>query len=224
MMTTKREQVLAMLAGEMPDVLPYFDDFWRETRARYQQERRTDSFHDVLNQLGIFIHGTGGLLADAEPGKHTVVSESAECETYVDGNGNTWRRWKDRSGTPEHAAFAVTTQSEWEREIKPKLQSVDKKRYNLENYRDERERARRHGYACYHSARVLISNDCNKVEAELQRVLTPVREGKCRYILHSDHSIPPEVEYGTMEFFFKRGTEIFQKADRCRVSGVGCQG
>jgi uroporphyrinogen decarboxylase len=338
--------------------LPYYDDFWRETRTRYQQEKRIDSFQDVLDQLGIFIHGTGGLLFEAEPGKHGMVSETDDSETYVDGNGNTWRKWKGRSGTPEHVAFAVTTQSDWERAIKPRLLSVDKRRYNVENYREERERALRKGYVFYHSlagpfelmhqllghesllvatalepewvkdmvntyvdllimhmdalyadaglpdfflpaedlgfkehpfvspamyeellqpghrklfgyahdrglkvmvhscgyvaplvaglveagmdclqamefkagmdiaplasafgdrisfcgnvdARVLISNDRNGIEAELQRVLAPIREGKCRYILHSDHSIPPEVEYDTMEFFFKRGQEIY---------------
>jgi len=56
--------------------------------------------------------------------------------------------------------------------------------------------------------RCLISNDRDRIEAELQAKIPPIVETGCGYILHSDHSIPPEVEHETMHFFFERGREI----------------
>ena len=57
-------------------------------------------------------------------------------------------------------------------------------------------------------ARVLISNDRAKIDAELQAKIPPVLERGCGYILHSDHSEPPEVDYETMVYFLERGRGI----------------
>jgi len=56
--------------------------------------------------------------------------------------------------------------------------------------------------------RTLISNDLDRIEEELQRKIPPILENGGGYILHSDHSEPPEVEYATMRFFVDRGREI----------------
>ena len=57
-------------------------------------------------------------------------------------------------------------------------------------------------------ARVLISNDRTRIDAELLRKILPVVDNGGSYILHSDHSEPPEVDYETMQYFIKRGREI----------------
>lgn len=56
--------------------------------------------------------------------------------------------------------------------------------------------------------RVLINNDRDAIEEELQKKLVPVLQGGGSYILHSDHSEPPEVNFETMKFFVERGREI----------------
>ena len=56
--------------------------------------------------------------------------------------------------------------------------------------------------------RTLISNDFAKIDEELQKKIPPVIEGGGGYILHSDHSEPPEINYETMWYFIKRGREI----------------
>jgi len=55
--------------------------------------------------------------------------------------------------------------------------------------------------------RVLIANDLDAIEAELQRKL-PVAAKGSGYILHSDHSIPDQVEYSTYKYFLDRGREM----------------
>ena len=60
--------------------------------------------------------------------------------------------------------------------------------------------------------RTLTSNDRTKIDRELEEKMLPVVKGGGSYILHSDHSEPPEVNYETMSYFFKKGREIAAKA------------
>lgn len=61
-------------------------------------------------------------------------------------------------------------------------------------------------------SRVLIANDKAAIDMELQAKIPPVIAGGGGYILHSDHSEPPEVNHDTMLYFLRRGREIAQKA------------
>ena len=55
--------------------------------------------------------------------------------------------------------------------------------------------------------RVLETNDCRAVEAELLKKLPGVMDGS-GYVLQVDHSVSPLVEYATYKFFVERGLEI----------------
>ncbi len=55
--------------------------------------------------------------------------------------------------------------------------------------------------------RTMVANDRKAIEAELQSKLPIVMKGS-GYILHSDHSIPNQVEYETYKFFHDRGLEL----------------
>jgi uroporphyrinogen decarboxylase len=57
-------------------------------------------------------------------------------------------------------------------------------------------------------ARALVANDREWIEREMQRKIPPIINGGGGYILRSDHSIPPQVDYETLKFFFQRGREI----------------
>jgi uroporphyrinogen decarboxylase len=56
--------------------------------------------------------------------------------------------------------------------------------------------------------RVLISNDHARINEELLNKIPPVVNNGGGYILHSDHSEPPDVDYETMWYFIRRGREI----------------
>ncbi len=61
-------------------------------------------------------------------------------------------------------------------------------------------------------ARALISNDKATIDAELTRKIPPVIKGGGGYILHSDHSEPPDIEYDTIWYFLNRGREVAREA------------
>jgi uroporphyrinogen decarboxylase len=56
--------------------------------------------------------------------------------------------------------------------------------------------------------RCLISNDRARIDEEMDRKILPVVTGGGGYILHSDHSEPPEVDYETMRYFVERGRTL----------------
>ncbi|MEN6547333.1 MAG: uroporphyrinogen decarboxylase family protein [Armatimonadia bacterium] len=56
--------------------------------------------------------------------------------------------------------------------------------------------------------RCLISNDFKQIDEEMDRKILPVVKGGGGYILHSDHSEPPEINYETMKYFVERGRTL----------------
>lgn len=60
--------------------------------------------------------------------------------------------------------------------------------------------------------RTLISNDFAQINEELEKKITPVVAGGGGYILHTDHSEPPTINYETMRYFIDRGREVAKAA------------
>ncbi len=56
--------------------------------------------------------------------------------------------------------------------------------------------------------RTLISNDRAAIDREMDAKILPVVTAGGGYILHSDHSEPPEVDYETMRYFVDRGRTL----------------
>ena len=56
--------------------------------------------------------------------------------------------------------------------------------------------------------RTLISNDYSKIDEELQKKIPPVVGEGGSYILHTDHSEPPDVDYETEKYFVEKGIDV----------------
>jgi len=56
--------------------------------------------------------------------------------------------------------------------------------------------------------REIIPNDRNRIDAELKKKILPLMAAKTPYILSSDHSTPPDVDYETFLYFRDRGLEL----------------
>ena len=59
--------------------------------------------------------------------------------------------------------------------------------------------------------RIVASNDKAAIDEELNRKIKPVLEMGSGYILHSDHSIPPDVEYDSLRYFLDHGRKITER-------------
>jgi len=55
--------------------------------------------------------------------------------------------------------------------------------------------------------RVLEENDTEKLDAFLKQMLPEAIKGS-GYMLHTDHSIPPSVDYQTYKYFVEKGLEL----------------
>lgn len=55
-------------------------------------------------------------------------------------------------------------------------------------------------------------NDRNRIDQMLESVLRPLVDMGASYIIHSDHSIPPEVDLDTLRYFEERAKEMSTKA------------
>ena len=80
----------------------------------------------------------------------------------------------------EHVDFTAKERDAWERLIRPHLLDVNRRRIPFEKYRETRALAAKEVRAFTWSG----------------------------FIVHSDHSIPPEVDHDTLEYFFQRGSSV----------------
>ena len=60
--------------------------------------------------------------------------------------------------------------------------------------------------------REIISNDRVRIDAELRKKILPLMKSRTPYILGSDHSTPPDVNYDTFIYFRDRGLELARYA------------
>ena len=59
--------------------------------------------------------------------------------------------------------------------------------------------------------RVVASNDRAAIDEEIEKKIKPVLDMGSSFIVHSDHSIPPDVEHDTLKYFFERASTITER-------------
>jgi len=65
--------------------------------------------------------------------------------------------------------------------------------------------------------RELISNDTARVDAEMDRKIPALLDMGCGYILHTDHSVPSEVNYESMKHWYEKGRSYRAKSGAQRA-------
>lgn len=138
---TPRERVFNLLHRKGVDRAAFHDHLWPETSRRWkdeghfdpQGESGWDQFEMEIQTCGCF-----NVVANMDF-KDVVVEEDAETVLTRNGNGALLRRWKSKSGTPEHVDFLVKDRQGWEEHIKSFLKP-ERRRINFEAYRTGRTR------------------------------------------------------------------------------------
>ena len=94
-----------------------FEHYWDDTQAEWERQGlppKTDLVeyfdYDIVPVQGSWFN-TGALV-----GQYRIIEETDETYVAVNEWGAAMREWKDKSGTPEHVGFDMTTEEKW-REI-----------------------------------------------------------------------------------------------------------
>jgi uroporphyrinogen decarboxylase len=102
---------------------------------------------DPVDHFGFDVCGVGGWF-DIAPlrGVSEVVEETDEWAVRRNGAGAALKWWKNKSGTPEHIDFRMTSREVWDRDYRPHLVDVDRARLDVEGARKALERRREQGF------------------------------------------------------------------------------
>lgn len=139
---THKERFLNALDMKPVDLLACGDGLWADTARKYIAEGKLKEDEDHCTHFDMSWRSGGWLngVADLDFEEQTI-EETDETILTLNGNGAQLRRWKSKSGTPEHVDFNVKERSAWEKQIKPFLVAVDRRRIRFETYRDAKKQA-----------------------------------------------------------------------------------
>ena len=116
-----RERVKRMFERRDHDRVPRHDHFWLETANRWQAEGFCGNRAAALDLLDGDFQSLGTFYVSPYGGERRVLREDEETCTIRDEWAATIRRWKDRSGAPEHVGFECKDRPFWEKTVKPAL-------------------------------------------------------------------------------------------------------
>lgn len=122
-----RERITAILHRELPDQMGLFDHFWPETLSQYWPEQGFPAGADPHRFFDHDIQPFGGPDTAIWPGRYEPIEETDEWRVVKDGMGASLKLWKNKSGTPEHIDFELTTPAKWH-EAKISLLEYDPRR------------------------------------------------------------------------------------------------
>jgi len=73
----------------------------------------------AADHFGFDFSGYGGRFSwEPIPGVHEIVEETEEWRIVRNGGGALLKWWKNKSGTPEHVAFTMTSRDVWDRDYR----------------------------------------------------------------------------------------------------------
>ena len=153
---TGSEAISHLLRKEQADYVPLHDSPWGDTLTRWVSEGmpadEKGNAVDPTEHFGFDIAGCGGWF-DWHPkqGVNETVEETADWKVVRNGSGALLKWWKNRSGTPEHVAFDMSSREVWDREYRPFLVEFDRARLgDLQAVRDNLAKWRALGkWTCY---------------------------------------------------------------------------
>jgi uroporphyrinogen decarboxylase len=96
-------------------------------------EREAEGPVDPIRHFNLdLLHAYTGAI-DAMPlrGVKELVAETDEWTITRNGAGASFKYWKNKSGTPEHVDFRMTSREVWERDYRPHLLKLDRERINI---------------------------------------------------------------------------------------------
>lgn len=128
---SSRERVNLAMEHKETDRIPKMESFWGETIVNWKKQGMPEDL-DLSSFFEYDIQVAGWIDMAAYPGQMTIIQETDEWISYLDGNNAQVRYWKGKSGTPEHEAFTVKDRDTWEIHKKAMLSIPVENRINLD--------------------------------------------------------------------------------------------
>ncbi len=101
---------------------------------------------DTVDHFGFDMVGVGGWFDwHAKRSFSEILEETDEWKVVRNGSGAARKWWKNKSGTPEHVDFLMTSRAVWDRDYRPHLLDVDRERVDVEAAREQLARRRAQG-------------------------------------------------------------------------------
>ena len=134
---TSRERIKAILSLDIPDRMGLSEDFWPETLRDYWPKEGYPEGTLPADYFGFDLQGVEGSWFHPEPfpGRDETVEETDAWRVSTNGYGATLKKWKHKSGTPEHIGFDCTSRQVWESKYKPPLTVFDPSRIDMDTFR-----------------------------------------------------------------------------------------
>lgn len=146
---TSFERVDNILNLKPTDTVPAMLTPWNQTLQLWKSQ---GNFTDFIEYFDLDFRFAGWLnsIADID-WRNQTLEENDTSKLILDGNKATLRKRKDGTGTPEHVDFKVKNRAAWLKHIKPFLIDVDKRRIPLDEYKKEKELAKKQSrFFCWH--------------------------------------------------------------------------
>ena len=151
-MATPREVLDRLLRRHGPyERVGVCDHPWGDTLRKWADEEGypKDDQGNPVNPVDYFKFdyiGVGGWF-DALPlrGVSEPVEETSEWKVTRNGAGAALKYWKNKSGTPEHIDFRMTSRAVWERDYRPHLLGLDRQRLDIAGTKKTLEERRAQG-------------------------------------------------------------------------------
>jgi len=149
---TSQERLRTVLAGGVPDRVPYVDSFWTTTVERWRREGLPERVSPG-EHFGCEMARIGGDYTLQYPVK--VVEETERDRTYVDENGAMRKDLNTSDGwTPHWLSFSVNGRDDWERVKERGMYNPSRiPDHAMEAYRRARAKGRfivYSSHACFH--------------------------------------------------------------------------
>lgn len=139
-----KELINNILRGKKCPRMGVVDFPWTETLNRWVAEGYpVDEKGNPVSPIDHFNFDmdVGGIGFDTMPlaGYEEIVEENDEWISKRNGAGATKKHWKNKTSTPEHIDFRMTSRKIWEEDYRPHMLEVDRSRFDFNAIRKARE-------------------------------------------------------------------------------------
>lgn len=158
-----REVIDNLLRAGSADRVGVEDHPWADTLRKWVKQGMPADAQgnavDVVEHFGFDMADTGGWFDwHAKRGVEEILEETDEWKVVRNGSGAALKWWKNKSGTPEHIDFLMTSRDVWENEYRPHLLEVDRERVNVEAAAESLKKRKAQGLWTYYCHQFIWEN------------------------------------------------------------------